>query len=110
MHPIALRSLEARFLMPEWPQKAELVFFNSWALEGFTDVFWREGPLRNIVPEVAVSSGSRCAGVSSSIRPPPWDIRHAPLSSLSPVRHAPPARVGICFTHEENACRFYIRC
>ncbi|MFZ2492286.1 MAG: ABC transporter permease [Thermoanaerobaculia bacterium] len=47
-------SMFPRFLMPEGLKKAGLVFFNSWALEGFTDVFWREEPLLGIVPEVAV--------------------------------------------------------
>lgn len=50
-------SMFPRFLMPEGLKKAGLVFFNSWALEGFTDVFWREEPLVNIVPEVAVLLG-----------------------------------------------------
>ena len=35
-------SMFPRFLMPAGLQKAGLVLFNSWALEGFTNVFWRE--------------------------------------------------------------------
>jgi len=38
-------SMFPRFLMPEKLQKAGLVLFNSWALDGFTNVFWRETPL-----------------------------------------------------------------
>lgn len=38
-------SMFPRFMMPEGLQKAGLVLFNSWALEGFTNVFWRETPL-----------------------------------------------------------------
>ena len=38
-------SMFPRFMMPEALQKAGLVLFNSWALEGFTNVFWRETPL-----------------------------------------------------------------
>lgn len=42
-------SMFPRFLMPEGLQKAGLVLFNSWALEGFTNVFWREEPLSTLV-------------------------------------------------------------
>ena len=38
-------------------QKASLVAFNSWALEGFLDVLWRQRPLAAIVPEIAVLLG-----------------------------------------------------
>ena len=38
-----------RFLMPEALQKAGLVLFNSWAIEGFTNVFWRDLPLRSLL-------------------------------------------------------------
>lgn len=47
-------SMFPRFLMPEALQKASLVMFNAWSLEGFLDVFWREEPLVAIVPEIAV--------------------------------------------------------
>jgi ABC-2 type transport system permease protein len=47
-------SMFPRFLMPEGLKKASLVFFNSWALEGFLDVFWREEGLTALVPEIAV--------------------------------------------------------
>lgn len=47
-------SMFPRFLMPEGLQKASLVFFNSWALEGFLDVFWREEGLAALLPEVTV--------------------------------------------------------
>jgi ABC-2 type transport system permease protein len=47
-------SMFPRFLMPESWTKASLVMFNSWALEGFLDVFWRESPLAALVPEIAV--------------------------------------------------------
>lgn len=47
-------SMFPRFLMPEAMQKAGLVLFNSWALEGFTNVFWREEPLSTIVLPIAV--------------------------------------------------------
>ena len=43
-----------RFLMPESVLRFSLVFFNSWALEGFLKVFWREAPLLHIWPELVV--------------------------------------------------------
>ncbi len=47
-------SMFPRFLMPEGLKKLSLVAFNSWALEGFLDVFWREAPLVALLPEIAV--------------------------------------------------------
>jgi ABC-2 type transport system permease protein len=47
-------SMFPRFLMPEGLQKAGLVLFNAWAIEGFTDVFWRNEPLTSIALPVAV--------------------------------------------------------
>lgn len=47
-------SMFPRFLMPEGLQKASLVAFNSWALEGFLDVFWREAPWSALLPEIGV--------------------------------------------------------
>ena len=47
-------SMFPRFLMSEKLQKASLVLFNSWALDGFINVFWREAPLSSLVAPVAV--------------------------------------------------------
>jgi ABC-2 type transport system permease protein len=47
-------SMWPRFLMPPAMQKAGLALFNSWALEGFTNVFWREEPLTSLVLPVVV--------------------------------------------------------
>lgn len=47
-------SMFPRFLMPESIQKIGLVLFNSWALDGLTDVFWREAPLSKLVLPVVV--------------------------------------------------------
>ena len=38
-------------------QKAGLVLFNSWAIDGFTNVFWREAPISALVTPVAVLIG-----------------------------------------------------
>jgi ABC-2 type transport system permease protein len=50
-------SMFPRFLMPAGLQKAGLVLFNSWALEGFTNVFWRELPLSSLAVPAAVLVG-----------------------------------------------------
>lgn len=47
-------SMFPRFLMPESMQKIGLVLFNSWALDGLTNVFWRDAPLSSLVLPVAV--------------------------------------------------------
>lgn len=47
-------SMFPRFLMPEALQKAGLVLFNAWAIEGFTRVFWREEPLTALTVPVLV--------------------------------------------------------
>lgn len=47
-------SMFPRFLMPEAMQKAGLVLFNAWALDGFTNVFWREEPLSVLAAPAAV--------------------------------------------------------
>jgi ABC-2 type transport system permease protein len=50
-------SMFPRFLMPAGLQKAGLVLFNSWALDGFTNVFWRELPLQSLALPAAVLVG-----------------------------------------------------
>jgi ABC-2 type transport system permease protein len=54
-------SMFPRFLMPDAMQKAGLFTFNSWAIEGFTKVFWRDEPVRNLGTEVAVLLASGIA-------------------------------------------------
>ena len=41
-------SMFPRFLMTETMQKAGLVTFNAWALDGYLKVFWRDAPIMNI--------------------------------------------------------------
>jgi ABC-2 type transport system permease protein len=50
-------SMVPRFLMPEAMQRAGLFTLNGWAIDGFNKVFWREEPLVNLVPAVAVLLG-----------------------------------------------------
>jgi ABC-2 type transport system permease protein len=47
-------SMVPRYLMSETIQRAGLLTFNAWALEGFNKVFWREMPLTEIGTELAV--------------------------------------------------------
>jgi ABC-2 type transport system permease protein len=44
--------------MPEMMRKIGLVTFNAWAIDGFTKVFWRDEPVMNLMPQVAVLLGS----------------------------------------------------
>jgi ABC-2 type transport system permease protein len=47
-------SMFPRFLMPEAMQKAGLLTINAWAIDGFTKVFWRDLPLKELWPQVSV--------------------------------------------------------
>jgi ABC-2 type transport system permease protein len=50
-------SMFPRFLMSETMQTVGLVTFNAWALDGYLKVFWRDAPLIELWPQVAVLSG-----------------------------------------------------
>ena len=50
-------SMFPRFLMPESIQRIGLVLFNSWALDGLTNVFWREAPLSSLALPAVVLIG-----------------------------------------------------
>ncbi len=47
-------SMFPRYLMPESMQKAGLLTINAWAIDGFTKVFWRDLPVRELWPQVTV--------------------------------------------------------
>jgi len=47
-------SMFPRFLMSDAMQKAGLVAFNAWALDGFVKVFWRNAPVAALAPQVGV--------------------------------------------------------
>ena len=47
-------SMFPRFLMSETMQKFGLVTFNAWALDGYLKVFWRNAPVWQLWPQVAV--------------------------------------------------------
>jgi ABC-2 type transport system permease protein len=47
-------SMFPRFLMPAAMQKAGLFTINAWAIDGFTKVFWRDLPVRELWPQVSV--------------------------------------------------------
>ena len=38
-------------------QRAGLVTFNAWALDGYVKVFWREAPLAALLPQVGMLTG-----------------------------------------------------
>jgi ABC-2 type transport system permease protein len=50
-------SMFPRFLMSETLQRASLVGFNAWALDGYLKVFWREAPLAALAPQVGALLG-----------------------------------------------------
>lgn len=50
-------SMFPRFLMSEGMQKMGLVTFNAWALDGYIKVFWRNAPITDLWPQVAVLVG-----------------------------------------------------
>jgi ABC-2 type transport system permease protein len=43
-----------RFLMPDLMRKVGLFTFNSWAIDGYTKVFWRDEPVTHLGPQVAI--------------------------------------------------------
>jgi ABC-2 type transport system permease protein len=47
-------SMFPRFLMSETMQQFGLVTFNAWALDAYLKVFWREVPLWQLWPQLAV--------------------------------------------------------
>jgi ABC-2 type transport system permease protein len=47
-------SMFPRFLMSETMQTIGLATFNAWALDGYLKVFWRDAPLLQLWPQVAV--------------------------------------------------------
>jgi ABC-2 type transport system permease protein len=50
-------SMFPRFLMSESMQRVGLVTFNAWALDGYLKVFWRDAPIWDLWPQVAVLLG-----------------------------------------------------
>ncbi len=50
-------SMVPRYLMSPAVQQLGLGTFNAWALEGYNKVFWRELPVRELWPELAVLTG-----------------------------------------------------
>ncbi len=50
-------SMFPRFLMSAGMQKAGLVAFNAWALDGFVKVFWRNSPVSGLMPQIGMLLG-----------------------------------------------------
>jgi ABC-2 type transport system permease protein len=51
-------SMFPRYLMSDAMQKAGQFTLNSWAIDGFTKVFWRDQPITALWPQVAVLLGA----------------------------------------------------
>jgi ABC-2 type transport system permease protein len=51
-------SMFPRYLMPATMQKVGLLTINAWAIDGFTKVFWRDEPVWDLAPQVAVLLGA----------------------------------------------------
>ncbi|MFN0052333.1 MAG: hypothetical protein ACKV0T_09075 [Planctomycetales bacterium] len=47
-------SMVPRYVMSEALQRAGLITFNAWALDGYNKVFWRNLPVTDLWPQVAV--------------------------------------------------------
>jgi len=47
-------SMFPRFLMPDAMKKVGLFTFNSWSIDGYTKVFWRDEPVRHLGPQITV--------------------------------------------------------
>ena len=47
-------SMFPKFLMPDAMRKVGYFTFNSWAISGYTKVFWRDEPISSLGPEIAV--------------------------------------------------------
>ena len=47
-------SMFPRFMMSDTMQQMGLATFNAWALDGFIKVFWRDAPVADLWPQVAV--------------------------------------------------------
>ncbi len=47
-------SMVPRYVMSESMQQIGKITFNAWALDGYIKVFWRDLPLADLAPEVAV--------------------------------------------------------
>jgi ABC-2 type transport system permease protein len=59
-------SMFPRFLMSEGMQRVGLVTFNAWALDGYLKVFWRNAPIWQLWPQVAVLLGLTAVFLSAA--------------------------------------------
>ena len=53
-----------RYMMPEGMQRLGLVTFNAWAVVGFQKVFWRDAPVADLWPELAVLGAMTLVGLA----------------------------------------------
>ena len=74
-------SMFPRFLMSETMQKFGLVTFNAWALDGYLKVFWRDAPVWELWPQVAVLAGLASFLVGARVFARRWEAVWARLRS-----------------------------
>jgi ABC-2 type transport system permease protein len=68
-------SMVPRYLLSEKVQKLGLITLNAWAIDGFVKVFWREEPLVNLWPQVAVLLAAAAALFAAARRVARrWDV------------------------------------
>src|SRR5262249_54464788 len=89
-------SMFPRFLMPEKLQKAGLVLFNSWAIDGFTNVFWREMPLQSLLLPMSVLAGVGVVFFGGAGGGPPGGggVLEGPVPALTNRDHYPVLIIG----------------
>jgi ABC-2 type transport system permease protein len=59
-------SMFPRFLMSEGMQRLGLITFNAWALDGYLKVFWRDAPVWQLWPQLAVLGGLTAAFLAAA--------------------------------------------
>jgi ABC-2 type transport system permease protein len=59
-------SMFPRFLMSDGMQRVGLLTFNAWALDGYIKVFWRDAPVGELWPQLAVLLGITAAFLAAA--------------------------------------------
>ncbi len=59
-------SMVPRFLMPDWMQELGWLTPNTWALEAYVDIFWREQPMESLLLPWGLLFGAALLGLASA--------------------------------------------
>jgi ABC-2 type transport system permease protein len=62
------------YIMPEMMRKIGKITFKSWAIEGYSKVFWRDQPVSQLLPQLAVESLKRSGSAISVWRNPEYRV------------------------------------